>query len=143
MAVKITDPLRSDAVNIVRQCLGGTGGITGTNGSAAILKVYAGDFPSTAGATSGTQAILVQINFIGWKAASNGTALLGTSYPGTAINTGVPNWGRMSDYTGTGYIIDGVCGTATTCDFKISSSSMSPTDVITLTVASIVQPASE
>lgn len=131
MALRLNDPLRSIIAN----------GITGTFGTSAILKVYGGVQPGTGGATAGTQEIIVQISGIGWSSGSNGTAVIAGNKVGTAGTSGTALWARLSGSDGTSTIIDGVCGTAANADFVIDSASIANTAVVTLTAATIVQPA--
>jgi hypothetical protein len=147
MAIKILDSVRTQMVDAVVACLSGTSGtagtiIAGTSGSAGALRVYGGTQPGTAGGTAGTQEILVRIDGLSWGAATNGTATLTASKTGTAGTTGTATWARLSGTNGTGYIIDGVCGTAATSDFVIDAAAISADAVVTLTAATIVQPGS-
>lgn len=136
MAIRINNALRSKMVDNVTAYLSGTGG---TSGSMAMLRVYSGTQPGTAGGTSGT--MLVQIDSISWVAGSNGTATITTNNTGTAATTGVSAWARLSGTDGTTYVIDGNCGTSTQ-DFVIDIASITAEGVVTLTAATIIQPAS-
>lgn len=132
MALRINDPLRSKII---------TSGIIGGLGTAAVLKVYGGTQPLTGGGTT-SEGMIVQISGIAWNTPSNGTANLSTSYLGTAAGTdGTATWARLSDTSGTGYVIDGVCGTSSLSDFIIDNEVISGTAVVTLSSATIVQPA--
>jgi hypothetical protein len=139
MALKIIDPLRSKIVDVVAAYLSGTGGTAGTIG---LLRVFGGTQPGTAGGTSGTQGTLVQIQFIAWAAGSNGTAAITGTRTGTAGSTGTATWARLSGSDGTGYIVDGGCGTASTQDFVIDVAGITVDSIITLSTATIVMPAS-
>ena len=139
MAIKLVNPLRSRIVDVVSAYLSGT---NGTSGSGAMLRVYGGTQPGTGGGTAGTQEILVQIDGIAWSSGSNGTAVLAAQVTGTAGTAGAATWARLSGTDGTGYVIDGVCGTSAASDFVIDSASIVATAVVTLTAASIIQPAS-
>lgn len=132
MAIAINNTLRNYMVNT------GVVGILG-NGT-AILRVYNGNQPSTAGGSTAGCSMLVQISAIGWAAASNGTAALSTTYLGTAGVTGTAGWARLSDSAGTNYVIDGICGTAGTSDFMIDNQVISALGVVTLTSATLIQP---
>ena len=131
MAIRLNDPLRSKIVD---------SGIVGFLG-AAVLNVYAGTQPGTGGGSTSGSVLLVQIGSIAWNAASNGTATITGNKAGTSGTSGTPGWARLSDSSGTGYIADGNCGTASTCDFVIDTAVIAGTTVITLTAATIVQPA--
>lgn len=131
MAVRISDSMRSKIVD---------SGIVGAFGT-GILKIYGGSQPVTGGGNT-TQGVLVQISGLTWSAATNGTANLSSSCQGSASTSGTATWGRLSDTSGTGYIVDGVCGTSTSSDFVIDSEGIESTSVITITTATIVQPAS-
>jgi hypothetical protein len=139
MAIRINDPLRTKIADYVVAWLSGTGGTSGTSG---MLKVYGGTQPTTGGGTAGTQEILVQMDLIGWEAATNGTSAISASVVGTAGTDGDAVWARLSDSSGTAYIIDGGCGTAATCDFVIDEASIAFEAPITLTDATIMQPGS-
>ena len=132
MALKLNNAVRSAIVD---------SGVVGQLGTDAVLKVYGGTQPGTGGATAGTQAVIVQISGIAWNAATNGTAAILASKTGTAGSSGTSTWARLSDVSGTAYIIDGVCGTASTADFLIDSQVISASAVITLTSATLIQPA--
>jgi hypothetical protein len=133
MALRLNDPLRSKIIAT---------GIIGGLGTSAILKVYGGTQPLSGGGTT-TEGIIVQISGISWATPSNGTAALSTSFLGTANGTdGTASWARLSDTSGTAYVIDGACGTSSLSDFIIDSEVINGTSVITLTSASIIQPAS-
>lgn len=142
MALRINNPLRSGIGDAISKCLSGTGGIAGTSGTAGVLKVYTTPQPGTAGVTSGTCTMIVELSPLSWAAGSNGTCTLSASRAGTAVADGTAAWARLSDYSGTGYILDGSCGTAAACDFVIDSTVISSGAVVTLTAATIVQPAS-
>jgi hypothetical protein len=139
MALRILDPLRSKVVDTVTAYLSGTDGTAGTIG---LLRVFGGTQPGTAGATSGTQGTLVAIEFIAWAAGSNGTAVITGTRTGTAGATGTAAWARLSGSDGTGYVIDGGCGTASTQDFVIDVAGITADSIITLSTATIVMPAS-
>jgi hypothetical protein len=139
MAIKINDPLRTIIADIVTAWISGTNGTSGTSG---ILKVYGGTQPTTGGGTAGTQEILVQIEPIGWNSATSGTATISSTVGSSAGTGGDAVWARLSDSSGTAYIIDGGCGTAATCDFVINEDGIVAEAVITLTTATIIQPGS-
>lgn len=131
MALRINDPMRSKII---------VSGIIGGLGTAAILKIYGGTQPLTGGGST-SEGVIVQISGIGWNTPTNGTAALSTSYLGTALGTdGTASWARLSDTSGTGYVIDGACGTSALSDFIIDSEVISGTAVVTLSAATIVQP---
>lgn len=139
MAIKINDALRTKMVNTVVGYLSGT---AGTSGNEGMLRVYGGIQPDSGGGTAGTQAILVQIAGIAWSAGSNGTALITASKTGTAGTSGTAVWARLSGSDGTGYIVDGVCGTAVTDTFVIDNAAIAGAAVVTLSAATIIQPGS-
>jgi hypothetical protein len=133
MALRINDPLRNKLI---------TSGIIGGLGTAAILKIYGGNQPLAGGGAT-TAGMIVQINSIAWATPTSGTASLSTSYLGTANGTdGTASWARLSDTSGTGYVIDGACGTSLLSEFIIDAEVISGTSVVTLTSADIVQPGS-
>lgn len=130
MALRLNDPLRSAIID----------GIVGNIGTGG-LKVYGGDRPSEGGGTAGTQEILVELSGIVWGTALNGTAAITGSINGTSGTGGTAIWARLSGTDGTGYVIDGICGTAATSDFVIDQAVIQTSDVVTLTAASLIQPA--
>lgn len=132
MALRLNDPLRTKIVD---------DGIVGYLGTSAILKVYGGTQPGTGGEAT-TQGIIVQIGSISWGAASNGTASISGAPSGTCGTAGTATWARLSDSSGTAYVIDGNCGTASTCDYVITAIAIDADEVVSLTAAAIVQPAS-
>jgi hypothetical protein len=131
MAIRLNNAMRSQIVN---------SGIVGGFGTSGILKVYGGTQPSTGGEAT-TQGIIVEIGSIDWGAATNGTALITGTKTGTANTAGTATWARLSGSDGTSYIIDGNCGTASTCDFVIDAVGIASTSIVSLTAATIVQPA--
>jgi hypothetical protein len=131
MAIKLNDPMRSKIIDL---------GVVGQLGTTGVLKVYTGTQPETGGGTSGTSVLLVTISDISWNSASNGTATITGNATGTAATSGVAAWARLTDTTGTAYIVDGNCGTSTE-DFVLDATSISAEAVVTLTAATLVQPA--
>jgi hypothetical protein len=132
MAIKINDALRSQIVD---------SGIVGGLGTSGILKVYGGTQPETGGEAT-TQGIIVEIGGVSWSASSNGTALIAGNKAGTAGTDGTAAWARLSDSSGTSFVVDGNCGTASTNNFVIDTAEIVTSAVVTLTAATIVQPAS-
>ncbi len=130
MAIKINTAFQNHIVD---------NGIVGALGTAAILKVYEGTQPGTAGDAT-TANMLVQIDPISWNAATNGIALITATGLGTAGTTGTAAWARLSGTDGSSYIVDGNCGTASTSDFVIDSCNISEDAEVMLITASIVQP---
>jgi hypothetical protein len=130
MALKLMNSVRNAIIDA---------GVVGYFGTAT-LKVFGGTQPGTGGYTYGTQAIIVEISGITWNAASNGTATITGTKTGTAGTSGTSTWARLSDVSGTAYIIDGACGTAATSDFIIDSGVIAEDAVITLTAATVIQP---
>lgn len=137
MAIKLSNTLRNKIID---------SGIAGQFGT-GMVRIYGGTQPTNAGdaTTSGT---LCEINGILWGAASNGTATLLSSYLGTAtfdltiFGTRAVGWARLSGTDGTGYVIDGGCGTASTNDFVIDKTTIYGTMAVTLLTATFIQPAS-
>ena len=139
MAIRLNDALRTKIVDKVMECLSGT---SGTSGSAGLLKVYGGTQPTLGGDTAGTQAIIVQISSISWTSSTNGTAAITTTIAATAGTNGTVTWARLSDSSGTSYIIDGTCETSVAADFVLDVMTITANEVVTLTAATIVQPGS-
>lgn len=134
MALRIQNDLRSAIVDM----------ITGTYGTAR-LRVYGGTQPGTAGDSTTANVLAdftVAENVISWNPATNGTAAISASKTTTAGTTGTASWARLSSTDGTSFVIDGACGTASTCDFVIDAAAISAGAVVTLTAATIIQPAS-
>lgn len=131
MALRLNNLVRSSLLN---------GGILGSFGTAS-LKVYDGTQPGTGGATSGTSLLLVTIGGITWNAASNGTAVLSGSKTGTAGTTGTAAWARLTDGVSTTLMIDGACGTGASNDYVIDTLVITAATVVTLTSATLIQPA--
>jgi hypothetical protein len=130
MALRINNALR---VNIVDT------GVVGALGTSAILKVYDGTQPGTAGDAT-TANLLVEISGLSWNAATNGTAAIASTKTGTAGTTGTATWARLAGTDGSTYIIDGNCGTASTHDFILDNSIIAGLSEVTLITASIIQP---
>ena len=131
MAIKISTYMRNDIVNSIVSGLG-------TN---AILKIYGGTRATDANEST-TQGVIVQISGISWGTAVAGTSALTGSKSGTAAGTdGTAVWARLSDSTGTNRVIDGLCGTSSLNDFVIDTEVIAGTSVVTLSAATIVQPA--
>lgn len=139
MAIRLNDPIRSKIADQISAYLSGT---SGTKGTAGVLKVYNGTQPGTAGGTSGTSLLIVEISPISWSNASNGTAAISTNVTGTAGTDGTATWARLSDSSGTAYIIDGNCGTSAASDFVIDIAEITATSVVTLSAATLIQPGS-
>lgn len=116
-------------------------GIVGALGTSAILKVYEGEQPGTAGAAT-TAALLVEITGIAFDAASDGETYNMETYRGTAGTSGTAGWGRLSGTDGTSYILDGGCGIGLSEDFIISTADITEDDVISLVDITLVQPGS-
>ena len=121
-----------------------TGVIAALGNGNAILRVYNGTRPGTAGGSTAGCALLVQIGTagagIGWNASTSGSAGITGNFTGTCGSTGTASWARLSDSGGVNYIIDGNVGTASTSDFTIDNIVVTLAGVVTLTQASIVQP---
>lgn len=131
MALKVNDAFRSKIID---------SGVVGALGTAAILKVYEGTQPGTAGDAT-TANMLVEITGISWNAASNGTAGIVATVSGTAGTDGTATWARLAGTDGSTYILDGGCGTAGTWDFVITATAIETDDVVSLISATLVQPA--
>jgi len=132
MAIRLNNAMRSAIVN---------SGIVAFLGTAGIVKVYDG-VQAANGGDAATGNMLVQINAISWNTGTNGTALITGTKTGTAATAGTATWARLSGTDGTSYVIDGNCGTAATCDFVIDATSIASTSIVSLTAATLVQPAS-
>ncbi len=134
--------MRSKMVDVVTARLSGT---DGTAGSQGMLRIYNGTQPTTGGGTSGTCLLLVTINGLSWTAGTGGTAAINATKAGTcgvgSGTAGTAAWGRLSGTDGTGFIIDGGCGTASTSDFVIDAVAIAANSVCSVTAATIVQPA--
>lgn len=141
MAIRLNDVLASKMVDIVTAYLSGTGGTAGSQG---MMRIYNGTQPTVAGGTSGT--LLVAINGLSWTAGTGGSAAINATKTGTcgvgSGTAGTASWGRLSGTDGTGYIIDGSVGTASTSDFVIDAVSIVANSVCSVTAATIVQPVS-
>jgi hypothetical protein len=131
MAIRLNNAMRSAIVN---------SGIVGFLGTSGIVKVYDG-VQAANGGDAATGNCLVQINAVAWNTGTNGTALITGTKTGTAGTAGTATWARLSGTDGTTYIIDGNCGTAATCDFVIDAAPIALSSVVSLTAATIVQPA--
>jgi hypothetical protein len=132
MAIRINDTMRSQIVDA---------GIIGGLGTSGILKVYGGTQPSVGGEAT-TQGIIVQIDGISWSPATNGTSLITGTKTGTAGTAGTAAWARLSGTDGTSYVVDGNCGTAATSNFVIDAVAIDSTSIVSLTAATLIQPAS-
>ena len=142
MALRIADNIRSEIVDHVTMLLSGTQGApAGTAGTIGLLRIYGGTQPGTAGATSGTQGTLCMIEGIAWSSGTNGTAVITASRTGTAGSTGTAAWARLSGSDGTGYVIDGGCGTASTQQFVIDVPGITVDSIVTLSAATVIMPA--
>ena len=113
--------------------------VNSLSGSVSFLQVYDGTQPEIAGGTSGSCNLLVQFSGLAWDSASFGSSALLDQKTGTAGTSGTATWARITEDTGI-YIIDGNCGTASTCDFVISNNVIAKNQIITLKKASIVFP---
>jgi hypothetical protein len=131
--IRLNDPLRTNIT---------PAGIIAALGTSGMLRVYGGTQPGTGGATAGVGEVIVQMTALSWNPATAGTAALAATKTGTAGTTGTATWARLSDTSGTAYIIDGDCGTGATCNFIISVATITAADVVTLNTASIIQPGS-
>lgn len=132
MAIMLNAPIRNKIID---------SGIVGYLGTNAVLKVYDGTQAASAGAAASGN-LLVTISGISWGTAEGGTATITTSKNGTASFTGTAAWARLSDSSGTNYIVDGNAGTAASKNFIISDVVITSGNVVTLTSATFVQPAS-
>jgi hypothetical protein len=132
MAIRLNDAIRSVMADA---------GVVGYLGTAGILSVYAGTQPATGGGAT-TQGKIVEIAGISWNAATNGTALIAASKTGTCGTAGTAAWARLTDSSGTTYVVDGNCGTASTSNFVIDVALIAGDSVVTLTAATIVVPGS-
>src|SRR5271157_278074 len=133
MAIQLNNTLANYIVN--------SGVVAVLGNGTAVLRVYSGNQPSTAGGSTAGCTMLVQIGGLAWATGSNGTAALSNSPTGTAGVSGTAGWARLMD-TGTNYIIDGNCGTAGTSDFTIDNQIITGAGVVSLVSATIVQPGS-
>ena len=109
--------------------------------SGAYLEFYAGAQPGTAGGTAGTLLGYISAVSLAWSA--NGTCSLDTPVESTFDLGGTITWARLTKYSsdaGGTAIIDGICGTASTCDFVISDAIVNPGDTVDLYDIKIVQP---
>jgi hypothetical protein len=133
MAIRLNDAIRTGIVD---------SGIVGMLGTSGILKIYNTPQPP-AGGEATTSNLIVTISGISWNPATNGTGLISGTKTGTAGATaGTAAWGRLSGTDGSTYLVDGNCGTAATCDFVINAVAIAASSVVSLTAATIVQPAS-
>lgn len=132
MALRINTALRSQMVNM----------LTGTMGT-CVLDIYGGSQPASGGGAS-TNSLLVSISGIKWgTAATSGTVGLAGNYPGTS-GTGVAGtavWARLSNASGSAFVMDGACGTSALSEFVIDDEVITAETVYTLTSADIAQPA--
>jgi len=132
MAIRLNNAIRTGIVD---------SGIVGMLGTSGILNIYNTPQPA-AGGDATTANLIVTISGISWKPATNGTAYISGTFAGTAGATaGTAAWGRMTGTDGSTYIIDGNCGTSSTSDFVINAVAVAGASVVSLTAATIVQPA--
>jgi hypothetical protein len=139
MAIRLNTNTTTYMANIFGNLFSGTGGTAGTAG---ILKVYDGTQPGTGGSTSGASNMIIQFSSLSWAVGTNGSCLLSSAVLGTAGMDGTATWARLSNADGSTYIIDGNCGTASTCEFVIDAAEIVQDQVITLSAATFIQPAS-
>jgi hypothetical protein len=139
MAIRLNNDIRRKMVDVVSAYLSGTGG---TAGSGGMLRIYNGTQPTNGGDTSGTCSMLVQINGLSWSAGTNGTAVITGTKTGTAGSAGTALWARLSGTDGTGFVVDGGCGPASTSDFVLDAVAIALSSVCSVTAATLVQPAS-
>jgi hypothetical protein len=133
MSVRLNSTIQSSIVN---------SGIVANFGTTGKLSVYGGSQPATGGGAA-TSAALVTISNISWNAATNGTAAITGTRTGTAGTSGSATWARLSGADGSSYVIDGSCDVAgNTPDFIIDNTTITQNGVVTLTAATIIQPAS-
>lgn len=99
------------------------------------LDIYTGTQPAAGGAATGT--LLGTITSIVWGAAASGVASVSSSTADSSADaSGTAGWGRFRNGTGTKFF-DG----AVTAEFTLADANIVAGGTITLTSASITQPA--
>lgn len=108
----------------------------------SLLGVYDGVQPAYPGSGDVVgNNLLVQFSGISWVDGTSGTSAsraLSTRILGTAATTGTATWARLSDGNKI-FCIDGVCGTAGTCDFIINTTQIVKGQTIVLRAATLVK----
>jgi hypothetical protein len=131
MTIKINTALQNSMAENLAIALGNT---------TAELRIYTGSPPANANtAASGTLLVTIQITN-DWAAAASGVKALVASESAIAGNTGTAGWARLRDAADT-IRIDGSVGTSGT-DFIIDNTAISNLGTVTLTAATLTQPAS-
>ena len=132
MAVKINSALQFNLLNA---------GILGGFGTSAIIRVYDGTQPATAGGAT-TANLLVEITGLSWSAGTSGTALLNGTCSGTAGNSGTATWVRLMGTDGSTFIADEECGPTGSKQFDLGDDArIIKGERIALVVATITQTA--
>jgi hypothetical protein len=97
MAIQFCTPIKDGMIDDMILKLAGTFGTAGT----ATLRIYTGTQPETGPPTGscGTGILLCEIINIGFNAASNGSAGMGSAggFTGTAATDGTAGWGRLTN----------------------------------------------
>ena len=104
------------------------------------LDLYNGTAPADAdAATAGTLLVTIPLTFPSWDDGVSGTAVLKTSYAGTAIADGTVGYGRLTTSDRT-KCIQGSAGISDSADFVIDKLNFSSSEVVTLTTCNIIMP---
>jgi hypothetical protein len=116
--------------------------ITARAGASALLRIYSGSRPATAGAET---TILAQLtcNTTFAPAASSGVLTLNAISPATsAAATGTATWFRIYASNGTTHVLDGSVSTvaAGTGDMQLDSTSIVLGGTVAISSASITAP---
>jgi hypothetical protein len=123
MAFRINNASRSAAVTALVNTI-------------TVLEIRTGTQPATA-ETAASGTLLATITGISWGTASNGVISVTGTPNVTAVATGTAGWGRFRN-TGDTLRFDGAVG----AEFTLADTSIVSGGTVTLTSASVTQPAS-
>lgn len=106
------------------------------------LKIYTGSQPAAGGAASGTLLVTITLPADAMAAASAGVASKSGTWSGTAGNTGTAGWFRIESSAGSRWYDGAVTATGGGGEIELASTSITSSQVVTITSFTITQPAS-
>jgi hypothetical protein len=108
-------------------------------GADAIMFIYSGAQPATANTAISGQTVLCQMAVNGaFGTDSNGTLTITTPITGTATNSGVASFFRITKSNGATVVMDGSIGT-TDADLILDTTTINNTQTVTISSGTIIR----
>lgn len=115
----------------------------GDDFNSGTLKIYTGSQPAAGGSATGTLLSTINLPADAMAAASAGVAAKqGTWSDSSAAATGTAGWFRIESSAGTRWYDGAVGGSGSGAELELASTSITATQVVTVTAFTVTQPAS-